>query len=370
MATVTGADILRGTPSDALPVSSAEQKQVQADAVKGDNAALADKVDPVGGASATHPSQATTENAASGANVAATAASSNNLSQPPVAVNESGFAANVDPATGGLQTAGADKKEGGDKAAAIAAGSAGALGAAAVGGGAASLAGTKSSGGTNVTNTDATTTSTAATTAPSTAAAPAPASAPAPGLGATDGAAAAVAATPDKSLPDAPTDVNKQTAPGAVAPSNGKTSAPAQTESLSSKQTPSGAIAPAGASTTTAAAVRNSTTAGAAPAIPGAATTKADAAAATTTASTTNGTGSKPKPAAEAPQTPSKSTSESKRTSKFGTLGARKPPTHDSSVDASQDRRQASEATSQRDRKKSFFGKIKAAISPHSSPSK
>lgn len=396
VATVTGADLLRGTPSDSLPVSSSEEKAVQAQALKGDNAALSGKIDPVGGASVTDPAQATTDNAAAGAGSAKAAASANNLSKPPVAVNESGFASNVDPATGGLPTADADKKQGGDKAAAIAAGSAGALGAAAVGGGVASLSGTKSTKESNVTDAKA------PTSAPGTSALPPASSTPAPGLSSTDGSAAAVAATPaaaaatttvpsksstpaaNKTLPDAPTDINKRSAPGVVA---GKTSAAvAPTSSLSAKDTPAGSNAPAGASSSTAAAIRNDTAgASAAPAISGAATTKAGAAAGSSIGSTTNGTSSKPKPAteakaattakpaAEAPKTPTKNTSEGKRTSKFGTLGSRKAPQHDaqSSVDGSQDhRRETSEAASQRDRKKSLFGKIKAAISPHSSPSK
>ncbi|UZJ54613.1 hypothetical protein CBS101457_003933 [Exobasidium rhododendri] len=123
LATVTGADILRGSP-EALPVTDKEVKDTQAKAMKGDNAFLASRIEPQGGA-ITDPGLAETENA----KVAATVAKSATVGEAVVPVTHNGFAANVTADTGNLTTGADAGKTGGEKAGAVAAASAGALGA-------------------------------------------------------------------------------------------------------------------------------------------------------------------------------------------------------------------------------------------------
>lgn len=107
IATVTGADILRGDPKE-IPATETEIKQTQAEAQqKGDGAAT------VGGHTI-DASKAPTDNAKAAADVANVASRQSNLETPAVAVGDAGFASSVDPR---LSAAG---KEGGEAAGIVA----------------------------------------------------------------------------------------------------------------------------------------------------------------------------------------------------------------------------------------------------------
>lgn len=103
-ANVTGADVFRGNP-ETLPVSNAEKNAVQAQAQQQPASV---------GAAITDASKAPTDNAKAGANAATLGAVANKQDAPAVAVNEAGFASNVD----GARLA--SGKQGGEAAGAIA----------------------------------------------------------------------------------------------------------------------------------------------------------------------------------------------------------------------------------------------------------
>lgn len=324
VATVTGADILRGNP-EALPVTDKERADTQAQAMKGDNAYLASRLEPQGGA-ISDPREATTENA----KAAAAVASSATVGAPAVPVTNNGFAANVTAGSGGLSTAADSGKEGSDKAGAVAAASAGAVGAGGVvAGGAGALAASKrqESVGNDTT------------------------------------------AEQDKKLPTVRDASSKEAADKAAAP------AAASTGPLATgKETTTPAVLTPTAGSN---GKQSADKAGAGAAVPASAVTPEKSLPGTPTKKkeeTTSAAKATPTKATPNKSTPTKSTpgkTDTVKGSRFSTVpGRRKESTDLNTAVKDSAAPEAQSGTPERKRKQSLFGKIKSALSPNSSPSK
>ncbi|PWN33363.1 uncharacterized protein FA14DRAFT_161255 [Meira miltonrushii] len=369
IATVTGADILRGNPEE-LPVSDAEKQAVQAQATK-EPASVGNAI--------TDASKAETSNAKAGANAATAGALNNKLDAPAVPVTDAGHAANVDAAR---LSAG---KEGGVAAGAIASAGISTTQAtsSAVNGSAPKAANAPAPG--SSTKADAT-----AAAPPSAANAPAPAS--------TTKANALAGAPPAAANAPAPASTTKANALAGAPPAAANAPAPASSTKADAVAgaPPAAANAPAPASSTKAAAVSaapasSKASNGAAPALKpetsgvpagaipvgsqatnGSSAAKAEKTLPTAPAQASNGSTIKngssttdnipTKAAAAAPTTPKKADTvkDKKGTFRGHFKGDSEAATGDTSTGSADGSR----------RKSSFFGKIKHALSPHSSPSK
>lgn len=317
IATVTGADILRGNPEE-LPVSNAEAQAVQSQATK-EPASVGNAI--------TDASKAETTNAKAGASTATAGALNNNLDAPAVAVTDAGHAANVDAAR--LSSG----KEGGVAAGAIA--SAGIS---------ATQPNSSNVNGSNKAHN-----------------APAPASSTK-----ADAAALAPASATSNKAANAPAPASSTKAAAANA-------APA---SATSNKT---ANAPAPASSTKAAAANAAPAAskasnGAAPAL-SAQTSGVPAGAVPVSSSSTNGSSGKPTAIKGGSNTtdnlPSKTSSAPKTPTKASTMKDKKGTIRSQLKGESEGLGDTSVGSVDgSSRKSSFFGKIKHALSPHSSPKK
>lgn len=369
---MTGADILRGNP-ESLPVSQKEINETQAQAMKGDNAFVGSKIEPQGGA-ISDPQAATTENA----KAAATVANNATTGAPAVPVTNNGFAANITGQTGNWTTAADQDKQGGEKAGAVAAASAGAVGAAAAAGGigAASAVNKKETTPKPVnSNSTAGTAPVPATAAPTTTTAAATDAPPAPSEPLTTG----VPAASDKSLPS--------TGPASSKAQADKANAPAAASSgplAAGKETK--LPAPLDSSSKNSSKAAKTTPAAAATAVVSAGAAKGPATSSTVKkAPTTSSTAAKKDPAPaptlggkDLPTTPTKKSSTKSSTIGKGdtvrghNLGSESKSLSTGHATSSNRASEASSVPSTPDKKKKggLLGKIKQALSPHSSPSK